>query len=312
MGRDAEGFERSGGPHHEARDKFGRLTEDVVRSDADLQERLRDAAATSRMIFLAGLPGTGKSFFVHRLAQLAHDGGRPVHLLQWDVARPVFEATSDGKRYPMKEGITHPVIRKAAGTWARWALAQWDQRHSEPIHILIGETPLVGHRFIELARPAHDAAERLLAAPACLFFVPVPSVEVRRSLEAERGRRTARPITSREREDAAPSVLHEMWDELAAVAERLDPLPAGGVPPAFYNPVVYERVYRHVLAHRRTKVIRVKGLSPDAPSSAYLFGFAVEDVVPAPEEAAEFIRRIEASYPDLTELQREVRRWYVV
>jgi adenylylsulfate kinase-like enzyme len=48
------------------------------------------------MVFLAGLPGTGKSLLAHQLAHMASDAGRTIHLLQWDVARPVFEASAAG------------------------------------------------------------------------------------------------------------------------------------------------------------------------------------------------------------------------
>jgi len=95
----------------------GRL---VVDADKQLTEQLR-ALSRQRMVFFAGLPGTGKSLLVHQLVHLAAGSGRSVHLLQWDVARPVFEATVAGRRYPLLEGVTHPVIRKAAGLWARRA-----------------------------------------------------------------------------------------------------------------------------------------------------------------------------------------------
>ncbi len=79
--------------------------------------RLRDklqGLATCRFVFMAGLPGTGKSLLVHQLAHLAAGAGRTVHLLQWDVARPLFEASPAGGRYPLKDGVTHATIRKAA------------------------------------------------------------------------------------------------------------------------------------------------------------------------------------------------------
>ena len=43
------------------------------------------------MVFVAGLPGTGKSLLVNQLVHIAARAGRLVHLLQWDVARPTFE-----------------------------------------------------------------------------------------------------------------------------------------------------------------------------------------------------------------------------
>ncbi|MGH7392138.1 MAG: hypothetical protein ACREM3_22165, partial [Candidatus Rokuibacteriota bacterium] len=165
----------------------------VVQADPRLAEQLHRLAGR-RMVFCAGLPGTGKSLLVHQLAHLAGAGGRRVHLLQWDVARPVFEASPAGRRYPVVEGVTHAVVRKAAGLWVRHALAEWSARHPEPEHLLIGETPLVGARFVELARRGDDHAEALLAAPSCRFVIAVPSAEVRRFLEAERERRAASPL----------------------------------------------------------------------------------------------------------------------
>ena len=93
----------------------------VLDADWRLEAPLRDLA-TRRMVFFAGLPGTGKSLLVHQLAHLALGAGRSVHLLQWDVARPVFEASPAGRPYPLTDGVTHAVIRKAAGLWVRQAL----------------------------------------------------------------------------------------------------------------------------------------------------------------------------------------------
>ena len=60
----------------------------VVDADRRLAERMRTLAGR-RMVFFAGLPGTGKSLLVHQLVHLASGAGRQVHLIQWDVARPV-------------------------------------------------------------------------------------------------------------------------------------------------------------------------------------------------------------------------------
>ena len=135
------------------------------------------AASRERCVFFAGLPGTGKSLLGHQLTHLAHALGRTVHTPAVGCGRPVFEASAAGQRYPVVQGVTHGVIRKAAGLWARRAVVQWHQRYPEAGHMLIGETPLVGHRFIELARQRADAAEPLLQM-AC-FVVPVPSRAVR-------------------------------------------------------------------------------------------------------------------------------------
>ena len=103
----------------------------VVDTDQRLAQRIR-ALAGRRVIFFAGLPGTGKSLLVHQLVHLASGAGRQVHLLQWDVARPVFEASPAGRRYPLADGVTHPVIRRAAGLWVRDVLVEWNERHPSP------------------------------------------------------------------------------------------------------------------------------------------------------------------------------------
>ena len=122
--------------------------------DAPYIVRLRELAQTHRMVFIAGLPGVGKSLLLRELAEAAHRHGRRVHLLQWDVARRPFDAPALLARYPEVDGITHAVLRKAAGLWARDAVAAWAERHLDGEGLLAGETPLIGHRFVELARPA--------------------------------------------------------------------------------------------------------------------------------------------------------------
>lgn len=286
------------------------------------------------MVFLAGLPGTGKSLLIHQLAHLAHAAGREVSLIQWDVVRPAVEASPAGARYPEAEGIAHPVIRKAAGVWSRGAVARWHARAggagdaapggrasggagtAAAGPLLIGETPLIGLRFVELARRADDAAEPSLAAASCRFVIPVPSRAVRSHLEGERGRRAQRPAHGREREDAAPSVVAALWDELVRVAADLGIAPyegpgRGGAPPA-YDPDLYERVYGAVLRHRRAERLSIDEILPARGMSAYAFTFQPHEVVPAPDEAAAAVREVERAYPDRSRLEDEIDRWYVV
>ena len=121
-----------------------------------VRRRLHALASGARLVFFAGLPGTGKSLLVHQLAHLAQGAGRTVHLLQWDTARPRFEASPAGARYPVIAGVTQGVIRKAVGLWVRRAVLEWAAGHAAAEHLLIGETPLVGNRFVELARVEDD------------------------------------------------------------------------------------------------------------------------------------------------------------
>jgi hypothetical protein len=286
----------------------------VVPEGSPLHARLDALARGRRWVFFAGLPGTGKSLLVNQLAHLAQAAGRPVHLLQWDMARPAFEASPAGRRYPVIDGVTQGVIRKAVGLWVRQALLDWERRHPDPGHLLVGETPLVGNRFVELARPADDAAERLLNGPGTTFVIPVPSREVRLHLEAERARRAARPLHERERHDAMPRVLQDIWRELAGLAGDLGvtaapPAPGSDLP---YDPEVYRKVYERLLRHRRVEVVPVGVRLPTATLSVYDFAIVPRDLVPAPGEATGFIEAVERRYPDPAALQQEIERWYLV
>jgi len=266
-----------------------------------LEAQLR-GLASRRLVFFAGLPGTGKSLLVHQLAHLAAGAGRTVHLLQWDVARPVFEASPAGRRYPLNDGVTHPVIRKAAGLWVRRALADWDARCSAPEHMLIGETPFVGGRFIEVARRAEDGAEALLTSASCRVVIAVPSREVRRFVEAERERRAADPRHPREREDAPPRVLRDVWRELARVAGR----PGDDE----YDPVVYRRVYETILRPRNVEILSLDVIFPIGGLSVYDFAAEPPNLVPTEDEAGAFIASVERRYPHRAALDGEIDGWW--
>jgi len=278
----------------------------VVGADARLAEQL-GRLAERRMVFVAGLPGTGKSLLVHQLVHIAARAGRQVHLLQWDVARPGFEASHAGRRYPQVNGVTHAVIRRATGLWARGALADWDERHPAPEHLLVGETPFVGNRFVELARRLDDRAEALLTAASCRFVIVVPSREVRRFIEAERERRSASPRHPREREDASPRVLRDLWRDLASTEA---PGRAAGDAPVPYDPILYTRVYEQVLRHRPRDVLAQDVILPTGTMSVYDFAVQARDLVPTEPEAEAFVREVERGYLDLTMLEAEIARWW--
>ena len=256
------------------------------------------------MVFVAGLPGTGKSLVVNQLVHIAARGGRLVHLLQWDVARPPFEASDTGRRYPQVDGATHAVVRKATGLWARGALVAWDARHPGPEHLLIGETPFVGNRFVELAQRHDDRAEPILTAPSCRFAIAVPSREVRRFIEAERERRSASPRHPREREDAPPRVLRDLWRDLASIE-----VPGDATAPP-YDPLLYQRVYERVLRHRSREVLALDAILQTTTPSVYDFDVQTRDLAPTGPEADLFVREVERRYPHLAALDAEIARWW--
>ena len=133
----------------------------VATADPRLYAHLQRLASVQRLVFFAGLPGTGKSLLSHQLAHLAHAMGRTVHMLQWDVARPVFEASPAGQRYPVVQGVTHGVIRRAAGR--RPAAAG-------------------GRRAVHL--PLRRDGLTCQAYPRCFLPLPLPAGEGTRPLSA--------------------------------------------------------------------------------------------------------------------------------
>lgn len=266
-----------------------------------------ECLARLRTVVVAGLPGTGKSLLLHQLAHLAHDAGRRVHLLQWDVARPVFEASRAGQRYPVAGGVTHAVVRKAVGAWVRSAVVRWHRDHPGASDLLLGEAPFVGNRFVELARREEDDAEPLLAGASTRFVLPVPSREVRAHLEAERARRAAAPRHPREREDAPPDVLQALWRHLLDVGRVLG---IGGAATEAYDAEVYRGVYAHVLRHRTTDVLALDTILATDRFSVYDFTVPRRDVVPEPGEPDRVIEGVERRYPDRSLLDADVDRWW--
>ena len=95
----------------------------LVAEDSPLFATLAALARDARLVFFAGLPGTGKSLLIRGARPPGPRAGAPdPSLLQWDVARPPFEASEAGRRYPLDDGVTHGVIRLAVGRWARAAV----------------------------------------------------------------------------------------------------------------------------------------------------------------------------------------------
>jgi hypothetical protein len=256
-------------------------------------------------VFVAGLPGAGKSLLVQQAALLAADLGRSVHLLQWDVARLAFDTPEILARYPETDGVTHAAIRIAAGRWARGAVLRWHRAHPEPEHLLIGETPLAGERLMELARTRDDALEPLLASDATLFLIPVPSREVRRAIESARGREMSAPVHERDAASAPPHLVQSHWDELEAVADALGI--ARTALPGTYDPELYARVYLELLRDRRAlvvpiaRVIPLEGTVHDVPPGA-------REIAPSAAEVETAIATQMARSDD--EIERDAAEWF--
>ena len=167
----------------------------VIPVDSNLYRQFDDWIRSKRILFVAGLPAVGKSLYLQQLAVMAREVDRPVHLLQWDVVRAAFERDGWLDHYPELEGVTHPVIRKATGIWARQAIADWDASVPSS-HLLIAELPLIGNRLMELVQRQDDDAERLLSGHDTHALIPVPTLAVRAHLEQRRVETIRAPTVS--------------------------------------------------------------------------------------------------------------------
>ncbi len=264
----------------------------ITGADALINSELRRLVEL-KAVFFAGLPGTGKSLFVHQVAHLAHQTGLRTHLLQWDVMRPPFEASAAGQRYPVVDGVTHVVIRRAVGLWARGKVFEWSQGHVGTGEILIGEVPLVGNRLIELVTPADDAVESFLASVNCVFSLPVPSNDVRHHIEAQRRHRFQVPQHARELEDAPPDVMRDTWQELLRSAFETGLLAAAPAADAPYDSNVYRTLYEHLLQHRHSRTIEVETLLPTDAMSVYDYPPGCVFLQPAETEIEGWVRQAE-------------------
>ena len=263
-----------------------------------------------RIVFLTGLPGVGKSLLLNQLAHLAHFSGHQVYLLQWDILRDAFMTDRIASLFPDTDGITHSVIRRAAGLWVRQAVAQWHQKHLGEKSILIGEAPLIGNRLLELVLPRNDAAESILLDKSTRFVLPIPSRRILRLMETARQTSIKNPRNSRELNDAAPEVLKALWRELIRAAMALNiPTPPKGSDED-YDPRIYESVYLQVLKHRRYEITRLNITLSTHSLSVYTYNMPVEELIPNANEVSHSIEEVEHTYPNLHGLEQEMEEWY--
>lgn len=280
-------------------------------SDSPIGAELDDALANCRSIFFAGLPGAGKSLFVREQALLATRAGKRVHLLRWDAVRPTFETDAVLDRFPDTDGVTHPVVRKAAGRWARQAIARWQAEFPGSDHVLIGELPIIGNRLAELVHVCDDGVEPLLAGDLTRFLVPVPTTEVRRVLESKRQGSISIPLHADEARDAPMNILRQVWTDTRSKAAELGLVDGDDTAAADeYDPTTYRRFFEHLLQRRNCRILHVDTVYTEVGSSHDLDA-PTEELVPSPDEISDVLASLEATWTT-DEIVRSVDAWYEV
>jgi len=285
------------------------MTKIILKPSSTIYELFSDLIQNADRVFFAGLPGVGKSLMLQQLTLMAQEAGRTVHLLQWDTTRPVFETPDLLDKYPEIDGVTHAMIRKAVGMWARQGVKAWDDTHEKPDHMLIGEVPLVGNRLMELAQAHDDNVESILVDERTQFVIPVPSKAVRHVIEANREKTIVDPRHEKETKDAPPNVLRALWHDLYQLAGELGltDVDTENVP---YSPEIYSAVYKHLLQHRHVQVLDIDEVLKPA-GSAYDFETPLPELSASPEQVTEILAHLESSYTP-EQVEDDVANWYTV
>ena len=288
------------------------MTKIILPKNSEIRTLFENVAKSKRFVFVAGIPGVGKSLYVQQLALMAQAAGRTVHLFQYDVTRMAFENSPAGQeKYPEINGFTQPAMRKAVGMWAREGIVEWHQTYGDAQHILIGELPLVGNRLIEVVQKGLDPAENLLRGDLAQYLVPVPSKRIRQKIEAARIASIANPRNEKEVKDAEPQVLKDNWEETFKLAFKLglvESVPFDGE--IEYEPRAYAGVFEHLLQHRPSQTLHVD-LDLKPSGSVY----DLENIASEPKASQAEVNRIIAKMErSMTAemIEQSVDDWYKV
>lgn len=267
------------------------MTQIILPTDSPIYDAFQAIITQRKMVFFAGLPGTGKSLLIKQCALMAEAHGRHVHLLQYDVSRAPFEAPIYLSRYPEVDGVTHPAIRKAVGLWARTGVTHWLQQYPEAAHLLLGEVPLIGNRLIELTQPFEDAIEPTLASEQTLFVIPAPSTAVRQHIERAREQSIQNPQHENETKDAPPNVLRDLWQQVTQLAKQFGLTDSADKAGLTYDPYVYTAVYQQLLQHRHHQTLIIDTIL-EPSGSAYDLKISGIELAATEAEAANIMNQI--------------------
>ncbi|MFK7804497.1 MAG: hypothetical protein AB8G95_22875 [Anaerolineae bacterium] len=285
----------------------------ILPKNSDIRRMFEMFVKNKRFIFVAGIPGVGKSLYVQQLVLLAQAAGRVVHLFQYDVTRMAFEDSDIGReKYPEINGFTQPAMRKAVGMWAREGILEWHHQYAGAPHILIGEVPLVGNRLIEVVQREEDAVEPILAGELAQYLIPVPSKRIRSKIEAARVASIASPRNAKEVKDAEPQVLKDNWIETFKLAHKLglvENIPSED-DEIDYEPAAYAGVFEHLLQHRLSETLHID-LDLKPSGSVYDLENIASELRATPAEVKRIIEQMERTMTSAM-IEASVADWYKV
>ncbi len=280
----------------------------VIPESSPVYQTLRQAAVAAKAVVFSGLPGVGKSLYINQFQILASTLGRKVTVIQWDIARKAFETKEIAARYPIGDGIVHNGVKLSVGKWLIGSIKNWLSTPQDNSDLLLIEAPLVGHRFIELAKIREESiVEDFLKSEACQILVPIPSKKVREKIEEDRRAQIA--DNAQIWSGAKPSVMLMLWKMICGIANQFGrAIPMDGQPP--YDPEVYAFVYGEILKHRQFTPLYIDEIYPinieDEQDLHHTGSLAADE-----KTANHYAGLIASTYPDDASLDAVVEGWHL-
>lgn len=280
----------------------------VIPTNSPVFQALQKAATSAKAVVFSGLPGVGKSLYINQFQLIAAHLGRNITIIQWDIARKSFEAEAIATIFPMGDGVVHNGVKLSAGKWLLDTIKTWLATHSDDNNLLLIEAPLVGHRFIELAKIQEEKmVEDFFKSEAFQMIVPIPSKKVRAKIEADRRAQISDDATTWT--GAKPSVMLMIWKMICGIANEFGrDIPMDGQPP--YDPEIYEFVFSKILQRRHFTPLHIDeiySISIENEADLHNTGSLAADE----ETANQYANRVVEQYPDLDEIDKVVEGWYL-
>jgi len=280
----------------------------VIPTSSPAYKVLEEVATTAKGVVFSGLPGVGKSLYIKEFLQIATTTGRQVTVIQWDIARKAFETPAIAKHFPMGDGVVHNGLKLSAGKWLLATIKNWLAKHTEQKDLLLIEAPLVGHRFVELAKIQDDPIlENFFQSEAFQMIAPIPSKKVREKIEADRAAQISED--AKVWSGAKPSVMLMLWKMICGIANEFGRnLPMDGQPP--YDPEIYEFVFSKILKNRHFIPLHIdevfKVNIKDEKELHNTGSLAAEA-----DMANQITQSILMEYPSEEEINKLVASWYL-